>query len=89
MMHSTFAGMVLIRILFYFIVFYSLFKLLIRVVLPFVIKRTLQSKMKDIRQNMGEFENGGKSTQPQPDSFTKKETSTAAKGDYIDFEEVK
>lgn len=88
-MHSTFAAMVLIRILFYFIIFYSLFKILVRVVLPLVIKKTLQSKMKDMRQHMGEFENQNRSPTPQPETFAKKETTTSSKGDYIDFEEVK
>lgn len=40
-----------------------------------------------MRQNMGEFDD--QTTAPQPESFTKKETATPAKGDYIDFEEIK
>lgn len=82
--------MILIRILIWFIVFYSLFKLLIRVVLPLLIKNTLQSKIKNMQQNMGEFENNDRNTATEPQSFTtRKEPTKATNGDYIDFEEVK
>ena len=81
--------MVLIRILFWFIVFYSLFKLLVRVVLPFVIKKALQSKMKDLKQNMGEFEARQQTPAPQSNATKGKEAQKATTGDYIDFEDVK
>jgi hypothetical protein len=80
----------LIRILFWFIVFYSLFKFLIRIVLPLIATtRTVRSKVKDMRQNMGEFESSsqpatGPSERPAP-----KEDAPVSKGDYIDFEEIK
>jgi hypothetical protein len=81
--------MILIRILFWFIVFYSLFKLLIRVVLPLLIKNTLQAKMKDMQGNRGAFEEKGQTTETASQPSFKKETNTSSKGDYIDFEEVK
>jgi hypothetical protein len=78
----------LLRILFWFIVFYSIFKLLVRVVLPLLIKTTIRNKMKDIRENTPEFDVSGQSTTPPPEARTKSKTGTS-KGDYIDFEEVK
>lgn len=81
--------MMLIRILFWFIVFYSLFKLLIRVVLPLVINKVVREKVKDIRENMNTFEGQPPPSDANTANFTKKQTSTPSKGDYIDFEEVK
>ncbi|MCW3106119.1 MAG: hypothetical protein JWQ09_625 [Segetibacter sp.] len=81
--------MMLIRILFYFIVFYSLFKFLIRFVLPLVITtRNVRAKMKDMRQNMEEFQNNNPTANPGSEAFAKKEAAPASKGDYIDFEEI-
>ena len=80
----------LIRILFYFVLFYSLFKFLIRVVLPVIITTgKVRSKMKNMQQNMSDFENT-QNVNTGSQSFPNKETSTTtSKGDYIDFEEVK
>lgn len=79
-----------LRILLWFILFYSLFKLLVRVVLPFLIKKAVQGKMKD-RQRKEAFEDvsAGSSTNIRSDAFEKEATRTTAKGDYIDFEEIK
>jgi hypothetical protein len=81
--------MILLRILFWFIVFYSLFKLLIRVVLPLLIKNTLQAKMKDMQENRGTFDDKEHTTDTASQPPLKKEKNTSSKGDYIDFEEVK
>ena len=87
--------MLLIRILFYFVLFYTLFKLLIRVVLPLVIgTRQVRAQMKDMRQNMEAFEARQQSTtqsaaKTEAAGFGTKEPTTTSKGDYIDFEEVK
>ncbi len=81
--------MILIRILFWFLVFYSLFKLLVRVVLPLLIKSTLRSKMNDLRQNTGEFESSKDPINHTSETLNKKQTTTTSKDDYIDFEEVK
>jgi len=47
--------------------------------------------MKDMRQSMGEFEatNGSTQTKNTNEGYSQTTTSTSAKGDYIDFEEVK
>ena len=80
--------MMLIRLLFYFVVFYSLFKFLIRVVLPLLVTTNrVRTKMRDMNQNMADFEDQHKSA-----TFSDTEKSNvrpASKGDYIDFEEVK
>jgi hypothetical protein len=81
--------MILIRILFWFIVFYSLFKLLIRVVLPLLIKSTIRGKMKDSTQNPREFESNHNRSDYTSKTSAKKQTTKASNGDYIDFEEVK
>lgn len=81
--------MMLIRILFWFIVFYSLFKLLIRVVLPILINKTIRNKVKDMREHMNEFDNQPHTSSTDASSFTKKQATAPSKGDYIDFEEVK
>lgn len=86
--------MMLIRILFYFILFYSLFKIITRVVLPLLIgTRQVRAQMKDMKQTMEAFEAQKQSTtttapQSKEAGFGKQNT-TASKGDYIDFEEVK
>ena len=78
-----------IRVLFYFILFYSLFKFLIRVVLPLIITTgKVRSKMNDVRQNMAQFDANPQATPPRSEASAKKEASPASKGDYIDFEEV-
>ena len=87
--HVTFGSMMLIRVLFYFIVFYSLFKMLIKVVLPIAIKSTIRTKMKDMGQSAGRFDDTQATAQPSPNPTPKKESFTPSKGDYIDFEEVK
>ncbi len=80
----------LIRLLFWFILFYFLLRLIIRVVIPVVMAtKDVNSKMKDINENM----NGHQSTRHSP--ATKDEPSpshsntSSTKGDYIDFEEIK
>lgn len=47
--------------------------------------RNIQSKMKDINENMSDFQS---STNSEPFSKSHSKT-TSAKEDYIDFEEIK
>lgn len=51
--------------------------------------RNIQSKMKDIDQNMSDVQSSGQpSANNEP--FTKSQSkTTSAKEDYIDFEEIK
>jgi hypothetical protein len=80
----------LFRVLFYFIIFYSLFKFLIRVVLPLLVTTSkVRTKMKDMRENRDKFEAQNQTDPVGTQASTKKETTPSAKGDYIDFEEVK
>lgn len=75
-----------IRLLVWFIVFYLLLKFIIRIVIPvFLATRNVQSKMKDINENMNDF-HSSESSSPADKEVRKKSKS---KGDYIDFEEVK
>ncbi len=81
-----------IRLLFLFIVFYLLLKFIIRIVIPVVMAtRNVQSKMKDINENMNDLHSAGQSSSsPNSGSFTKSQSKTSSgKEDYIDFEEIK
>jgi hypothetical protein len=78
-----------IRILFWFIIFYLLFKFLFRFVLPLVIAtRKVRSKIKEMKEE-AQFSNNHQSSESPTDAFQPKQTSPASKGDYIDFEEIK
>lgn len=80
----------LFRLLFWFIIFYGLFKFLIRVVLPLLITTSkVRAKMKDMRENMDDFKTHHQNGNPRAEAFTKHETTASSKGDYIDFEEIK
>jgi hypothetical protein len=81
--------MILVRILFWFIVFYALFKFVFRVVIPLVITTSkVRSKIKEMKENGSDFTTHAQ-THPDADRFATKESTPSAKGDYIDFEEIK
>jgi hypothetical protein len=49
----------------------------------------VKSKMKDINENMSDFQSSGQ-TSANREPFTKSQSkATSAQGDYIDFEEIK
>ena len=51
--------------------------------------KDVKSKMKDINENIGDFQSSGQ-TSANSEPFTKSHSkTTSAKGDYIDFEEIK
>jgi hypothetical protein len=78
-----------IRILFWFIIFYLLFKFLFKFVLPVVIAtRKVRSKIKEMNEE-AQLGSNGQPGDSRPEAFQPKETSPASKGDYIDFEEIK
>ena len=81
----------LLRIFFWIIACYFLYKFIFGFVIPVIMAtRNVRSKMKDMRQHMGEFEGDNSSSNMPNETFTKKEANTSsAKGDYIDFEEIK
>ena len=78
------------RLLFWFILFYLLLKFIIRILIPVIMAtKGVKSKMKDINENMGDFQSSGQ-TSANSEPFTKSQSkSTSPKGDYIDFEEIK
>lgn len=79
-----------IRILFWFIVFYSLFKVIIRVVLPLLItSKNVRSKVNDMRQKRSEFEANNRTTSNFNAEESKKRDKPYVNDDYIDFEEIK
>lgn len=53
--------------------------------------RNVRSKIKNMQQNMGEFDQANKQSTPNGAAFNSHRTTTepSAKGDYIDFEEIK
>ena len=78
-----------IRILFWFVIFYLLFKFLFRFVLPLVIAtRKVRSKMKEMNED-AQFAGHHQRNESQAGAFQPKDASPASKGDYIDFEEIK
>lgn len=91
--HGYYLRQIMLQIFFWFIVFYFTFKFIFKFVLPLLITtRNVRAKMKDMRQNMGEFEANDSTTQNNNTHSNYSQTTTnatSAKGDYIDFEEVK
>lgn len=89
-LRSTFAIMY-IRLLFWFIILYFLLRFIIRVLIPVVTAtRNVRSKMNDINENMEGFNATHSSTANTNKQPSKNNADTSsAKGDYIDFEEIK
>ena len=85
--------MILLRIFFWIIACYFLYRFIFGFVIPVLLAtRNVRAKMKDMRQNMGEFENTNQTTSSSGNGSVNQGTTTSAsssKGDYIDFEEVK
>ena len=80
----------LIRLLFWFILFYFLLRFIIRVVIPIVIAtKEASSKIKDINENMNGYQSAGHSAASKDKSSASHPNTSSAKGDYIDFEEIK
>ena len=80
----------LIRLLFWFILFYFLLSFLIRVVIPVVMAtKDISAKAKDINENMNGYQSATPSSTPQDESVKSHSKTSSAKGDYIDFEEIK
>lgn len=80
----------LIRLLFWFIVFYISLKFIIRVVIPVIMTtRNVRSKMKDINENINNFHSADTSSASNNETFDRTASKTSSKGDYIDFEEIK
>ena len=71
-----------IRLLFWFIAFYLLLQFIIRIVIPVVIAtRNVQSKMKDINENMNDFHSSDPAASGNKEAIKKSKSKTAAKGD--------
>ena len=80
----------LIRLLFWFLLIYFLLRFIIRVIIPVVIAtKNVSSKMKDVNENTGNFTSAQNSSAPHKESSQAKSNTASAKGDYIDFEEIK
>jgi len=80
----------LIRLLFWFILFYFLLRFIIRVVIPVVMAtKDVSAKMKDINENGNGYQSATPSSTRQDESAKPHSKTSSAKGDYIDFEEIK
>lgn len=51
--------------------------------------KDVRSKVKDINENMKGFEHDGPSPKANEESSKPSQKTASAKGDYIDFEEIK
>lgn len=51
--------------------------------------RNVQSKMKDINENMNSFDSTAHSSSANNGSVNKSQSKTSSAKDYIDFEEIK
>lgn len=79
----------LIRLLFWFLLLYFLLRFVIRVIIPVVIAgKNISSKMRDVNGNadIGSTNNSSASHKASAEAKSK---TASAKGDYIDFEEIK
>jgi hypothetical protein len=81
----------MITVVFWFIVFYLLFRFIFGFVVPLVTAgRQIRTKMKDVHENMQDFRDSNNSeTYAANNGSTKQSNSNASMGDYIDFEEIK
>ena len=80
------------QVIFYIILFYLLYNLVFKFVIPIVLaSRKVRAAMKDMRQGHGQFENRDENTYTEQKTYTKAtgKNTSASKGDYIEFEEVK
>lgn len=78
----------LIRLLFWFLVFYVSFKFIIKVIIPvFLTTKNVRANMREMNEKMHEAHSN---TEDGARNFNEPDAKTsAAKGDYIDFEEIK
>lgn len=80
----------MITILFWCLLFFSLFRFVFGFVIPLLTTtRQLRSKMKDMQQNEQSFKTNTSSDNDNNTHSKEQKRSTPAKGDYIEFEEVK
>ena len=80
----------LIRLLFWFIVFYISLKFIIRVIIPVIMTtRNVRSKMRNMNENINDFHSADTSSASNEEAFNPTASKTSSKGDYIDFEEIK
>lgn len=80
----------LIRLLFWFMLFYFLLRFIIKVVIPVVMAtKDVSSKMKDINENMNGYQSTRHSSATKGEPSQSHSNTSSAKGDYIDFEEIK
>jgi hypothetical protein len=79
-----------ITTLFWFIVFYLLFRFVFGFLVPLITTtKQIRSKMKDVHQNMQDFQQSGQTNNSYSTTANTQTKSNTAKGDYIDFEEIK
>ena len=80
----------LIRLLFWFLLFYFLLRFLIRVLIPVLTAtKNVSSKLKDINENSGGYQSAGRTSASKGEHSQSHSNNSTAKGDYIDFEEIK
>jgi len=62
-----------------------------RVVIPVIMAtKNARSKIKEMDDNMNDYQSSGHSSSAKEESFNKSSSKTSSgKGDYIDFEEIK
>ncbi len=83
-----------IRLLLTFVIFYYLFRLVIRVVLPvflsFWVKKSSKQKQRAAQDyiNRQKREEGRVTINHIPKRENKKHPNSSAKGEYVDFEEI-
>lgn len=79
----------LIRLLFWFILFYFTFQFVLKVVIPVLTAtRAVRSKVKDVNEKRSSFQPDDTVSANENTAQSQTKTSSA-KGDYIDFEEIK
>ena len=95
MHEASFSGT--LKILFYIIAFYYIFKFLARIFLPVLIKKAVQKAGENFQQQQRQYQSGGyQNTRTSSQDEIVYDTSKAAKpretkkvGEYIDYEEIK
>ena len=80
----------IIKLLFWFLLFYISFKFIIRVVIPVILTtRNVRSKVKEMNENMEGFKSDNTSSANDGTFGESASKTSPSKGDYIDFEEIK
>ena len=90
--HASFSGT--LRVIFYMIAFYYIFKFLARLFFPVLVKKAVEKAAQNFEQQQRQYQGYQNANKPNNDEIiydnkSDKPRETKKVGEYIDFEEIK